>query len=255
MMDIYFSLYFFALGSIVGSFLNVCIFRLPQSISIFSPRSFCPHCHEPIKFYDNIPILSFILLKGKCRSCKKSISIQYPAVESFNGLLYGVFYNELGICADFFIYSLFASSLLVISVIDLRHRIIPDVITIPGIFLGLLTSSFSYRINFLESFIGTILGGGLLLVVGLGYELFRKKEGMGGGDVKLLAMIGSFLGWKAVLLVIFVASLSGSIIGILWLILKGKGRDYAIPFGPYLSLGALCYLFWGETILRIYGVF
>lgn len=254
-MDVYFSLYFFVIGSIVGSFLNVCIFRLPQDKSLFFPRSNCSHCHEPIKFYDNIPILSFILLRGKCRSCRKSISIQYPLVESFNGLLYGIFYNKLGISADFFIYSLFASSLLVISVIDLRHRIIPDVITLPGILLGLLISSFSYHINFLESLIGTLMGGSILLAVGFGYELLRKKEGMGGGDVKLLAMIGSFLGWKAVLLVIFMASLSGSIIGILWIILKGKERDYAIPFGPYLSLGALFYLFLGETILKVYGVF
>jgi len=166
-----------------------------------------------------------------------------------------MFYNKLGISIDFFIYSFFTSSLLVVSVIDIKHRIIPDAITLPGIIVGLLTSPFSYQLNFLQSFIGVLMGGGMLLAVSFCYELFRKREGMGGGDIKLLAMIGGFLGWKAVLLVIFVASLSGSIIGILWIILKGKGRDYALPFGPYFSLGAIFYLFFGENILKLYGAF
>lgn len=239
-------------GAMVGSFLNVCIFRLPKGESIIWPGSHCPQCKNPIQFYDNLPLVSYILLKGKCRHCKKPISFQYPFVEGITALSSLFLIMKFGPSLSYLVYFAFVAALIVITVIDLHHQIIPDVISLPGIGLGLLASLMIPQITFSNSLIGTLLGGGSLFIVGTLYQWLFKREGMGGGDVKLLAMIGSFLGWKAVILTILLSSLIGSIIGILLMVIKEKDFKYAIPFGPFLSLGAVIALFYGESLIRWY---
>src|SRR4030043_317985 len=239
-------------GAILGSFLNVCIYRLPKEESIVWPGSHCPHCKNSIKFYDNIPLISYLLLRGKCRYCKGPISAQYPLVEGITALSSLVLFMRFGPSLAYITYFAFVAALMVITVIDLYHQIIPDVISLPGIGVGLLASLIISQITFFNSLIGVLLGGGSLFLVATLYQWLFKREGMGGGDVKLLAMIGAFLGWKAVILTILLGSLVGSITGIIIIILKGKDFKYAIPFGPFLSLGAVISLFYGENIIRWY---
>jgi leader peptidase (prepilin peptidase)/N-methyltransferase len=239
-------------GAIVGSFLNVCIFRLPKEESIVTPGSHCPHCKKLIKFYDNIPLVSYILLKGKCRHCHKPISFQYPLVEGITAFISLILFIKFGPSLTYIIYFVFVAALIVITVIDLYHQIIPDVISLPGIGVGLLASLILPQLTFFDSLIGFLLGGGSLFLVATLYQWLFKREGMGGGDVKLLAMIGAFLGWKAVILTILLGSLIGSIIGISIMILKGKDFKYAIPFGPFLSLGAVIALFYQAEIINWY---
>jgi leader peptidase (prepilin peptidase)/N-methyltransferase len=242
----------FIFGAMVGSFLNVCIFRLPKEESIIWPGSHCPHCKKQIKFYDNIPLISYLLLKGRCRYCKGSISLQYPLVEGITALSSLFLIIKFGPSLSYLLYFAFVAALIVITVIDLYHQIIPDAISLPGIGVGLLASLLIPQITFFNSLIGILLGGGSLFSVATLYQWLFKREGMGGGDVKLLAMIGAFLGWKAVLLTILLSSLIGSVTGILMMVVKGKDFKYAIPFGPFLSLGAVISLFYGENIIRWY---
>lgn len=239
-------------GALVGSFLNVCIYRLPKEESIVTPGSHCPYCKKPIAFYDNIPLISYLLLKGKCRHCKKSISSRYPLIEGITALISFLLLLKYGPSWDYLIYFSFASALMVITVIDLDHQIIPDVISLPGVGVGLISSFVLTHITFLESLIGMVLGGGSLFLVATIYQWLFKREGMGGGDIKLLAMIGAFLGWKAVILTILLSSLIGSVAGMVVIVFKGKDFKYAIPFGPFLSLGALISMFYGENIIRWY---
>jgi leader peptidase (prepilin peptidase)/N-methyltransferase len=239
-------------GALVGSLLNVCIVRLPKEESIITPGSHCPHCKKAIKFYDNVPLVSYLLLRGKCRYCKKIISFQYPLVEGITALSSLLLFMRFGTSLTYIIYFAFVAALIIITVIDLYHQIIPDVISLPGIGVGLLASLIIPHITFLNSLIGVLLGGGSLFLVATLYQWLFKREGMGGGDVKLLAMIGAFLGWKAVILTILLSSLIGSITGIIIMVLKGKDFKYAIPFGPFLSLGAVIALFFGENIIRWY---
>ncbi len=239
-------------GAMVGSFLNVCIARLPKEESIVYPGSHCLRCGHPIRFYDNIPIISYLVLKGKCRDCQASISIQYPLVEGIAALGSFLLFLRFGPSVGYLIYFAFLSALIVITVIDFYHQIIPDVISLPGIGAGLLASLIIPQITFLNSLLGILLGGGSLFLVATIYQWLFKREGMGGGDVKLLAMIGGFLGWKAVILTIFLSSLIGSITGIIIMVLKGKDFKYAIPFGPFLSLGAVIALFYQNEIIFWY---
>jgi len=239
-------------GAFIGSFLNVCISRLPKEESIIWPGSHCPFCKKPIRFYDNIPLLSYVLLTGKCRNCKKPISIQYPLIEGITALSSLFLFMKFGPSLSYLFYFAFVAALIVITVIDLYHQIIPDVISLPGIGVGLIASLILPQITFLNSLFGVLLGGGSLFLVATCYEWLFKREGMGGGDVKLLAMIGAFLGWKAVILTILLSSLIGSITGILIMVLKGKDFKYAIPFGPFLSLGAVISLFYGQNIINWY---
>jgi len=239
-------------GALVGSFLNVCIFRLPKEESIIWPGSHCPHCKNAIKFYDNIPVVSYFLLRGRCRYCKGSISLQYPLVEGITALSSLFLVIKFGPSLSYLFYFAFVAALIVITVIDLYHQIIPDAISLPGIGVGLLASLLIPQITFSNSLIGVLLGGGSLFIVATFYQWLFKREGMGGGDIKLLAMIGAFLGWKAVLLTILLSSLIGSVTGILMMVVKGKDFKYAIPFGPFLSLGAVISLFYGQNIINWY---
>ena len=240
------------LGAIVGSFLNVCILRLPKEESIITPGSHCPHCNHPIKFYDNIPLISYLLLRGKCRYCKRSISAQYPLVEGITAIGSLLLFLKYGLSWSYLFYFSFVAALIVITVIDLYHQIIPDVISSPWIGVGLLGALIIPHITFFNSLLGILLGGGSLFVVATLYQWLFKREGMGGGDVKLLAMIGAFLGWESVILTILLSSLIGSITGIIIIALKGKDFKYAIPFGPFLSLGAVIALFYKNEIISWY---
>jgi len=240
------------LGGLIGSFLNVCIARLPKDESIVFPGSHCPRCGHPIRFYDNIPIISYLVLKGKCRDCQASISIQYPLVEGITALGSFLLFLRFGPSVAYLIYFVFLGALILITVIDLYHQIIPDVISLPGIGVGLLASLILPGITFWNSLVGALVGGGSLFIVATVYQWLFKREGMGGGDVKLLAMIGAFLGWKAVILTILLSSFIGSVVGILIILIKGKDFKYAIPFGPFLAAGAVISLSCGEEIIHWY---
>lgn len=247
-----FSILAFAFGLIIGSFLNVCIFRLPAGKSIVYPPSACTNCGKSIRWYDNIPVVSYLFLRGRCRTCGTHISIRYPLVE----LLAGGF--ALAICLHFgfslaaLIYLIFVAALLVITFIDIDHRIIPDVISLPGIPIGFASSFLLPSVTWLDSLLGVFLGGGSLLAIAWGYQLITGKDGMGGGDIKLLAMIGAFLGWQGVLFTIMASSFIGTAVGIVLMLRARKGMKLAIPFGPFLAIGATIYLFFGPQIIHWY---
>jgi leader peptidase (prepilin peptidase)/N-methyltransferase len=260
-------------GLIVGSFLNVCIVRLPRGRSIVSPPSHCPRCKKSIKFYDNMPVISFLILRGKCRACNEPISWRYPAVELLNGLMYVWTAREFGFGGEMFLVMAFCSSLIVVTFIDYDHQIIPDVITLPGILVGLMLAPFfmsvladplpfrlgsllphagPYLTGFLNSFIGLLFGATPLFAIGWLWEKLRNIEAMGGGDVKLMGMVGSFLGWKGALLTIMLGALAGSVVGITLILLKRHKMDKVIPFGPFLAIGAVMTMFYGYDIVSWY---
>jgi len=248
----YFSIVAFISGAVTGSFLNVCICRMPCDESVILPPSNCPHCAYRIRWYDNIPLLSYLALRGKCRSCGAVISLQYPLVEFINALLTLALFIRFGTSLTFLALFIFCSALVVITFIDIEHQIIPDEISLPGIVLGFVFSFFLPWQGWLNSLIGILLGGGSLLLVAWLYQRLTGKEGMGGGDIKLLAMMGAFLGWKAVPFIIFVGSMVGSVVGISMMLLQKKDSKLAIPFGPYLAFGAVLYIFCGRQIIQWY---
>ncbi len=239
-------------GTLIGSFLNVCIHRLPRRESVIWPASRCPFCHVPIAPYDNIPVLSYLLLRGKCRACHASIPLRYPIVEVLNGVGYGVIFWYFGLTGAASLYAILFSALLVVAGTDLSHKIIPNVITLPGVLLGLVGAATVLPIGLMESFIGMAVGGGLLWMLAWMSPYVFGKEGMGGGDIKLLAMVGAFLGWKPALLTIMIGSLVGSIIGITLIAAKVINRNEYLPFGPFLVVGALVSLFFGDPLLDWY---
>ncbi len=239
-------------GTLIGSFLNVCIHRLPRRESVIWPASRCPFCHVPIVPYDNIPVLSYLLLRGKCRACHASIPLRYPIVEVLNGVGYGVIFWYFGLTGAASLYAILFSALLVVTGTDLSHKIIPNVITLPGMLLGLVGAATVLPIGLMESFIGMVVGGGLLWMLAWMSPYVFGKEGMGGGDIKLLAMVGAFLGWKPALLTIMIGSLVGSIIGITLIAAKVINRNEYLPFGPFLVVGALVSLFFGDPLLDWY---
>ncbi|MBI4437020.1 MAG: prepilin peptidase, partial [Candidatus Omnitrophica bacterium] len=241
----------FIVGSVIGSFLNVCIQRMPQSESVVFPRSYCPKCKKSIFWYDNIPFLSYLFLKGRCRFCHEPISFQYFLVEFLTAFSFLMLYLRFGLTGHFFIYAAWFGSLLVASFIDLKHQIIPDEISLGGLVVGLgvsvlypfLHGSPSRWFSLWDAAIGSLVGGGAIYLIGLFGNFVFKKESMGGGDVKLLAMVGSILGWKLTLLAFFIAPFFGSVVGI---ILKIRRGAEVIPYGPFLSLGSIVALFWGD---------
>jgi leader peptidase (prepilin peptidase)/N-methyltransferase len=226
----------FIFGLVIGSFLNVCIYRLPESKSIVQPRS----------------ILSYIALKGKCRHCDEPISFRYPVVEFLSGLLAVGVFLKYGITLESVIYYAFIATLLVITFIDIDHQIIPDVITLPGIPICFAASFVLPKITYLESILGILVGGGSLFVVAWMYHLLTKKEGMGGGDIKLLAMMGAIVGWQGVLFTIFVASAVGTVSGLLIMLKTRKTMKLAIPFGPFLAIGSIVYILFGPQLITWY---
>ena len=247
----------FVAGSLVGSFLNVCILRLPKDESIVFPPSHCTACQKPIAWFDNFPLLSFLFLGAQCRHCKAKISWQYPLIEALTGILFVVFYHRFGTTPKGFLYLYLSLGLLVQTVIDMRYKIIPDGITLPAIVIGLVVSAVFPEIHgqsawaqgLLQSFLGVLVGGGFLYLAGTVAEWVLKKEAMGGGDVKLLAAVGAVIGWRGVLWTLFVSSLAGSVGGLYLRLTKG---EELIPFGPYLALGAFLYLFIGPQAIQWY---
>jgi len=242
----------FVFGTAVGSFLNVCIWRLPTGASIVFPPSHCPACSTPIRVRDNIPLLSYLLLRGRCQSCEAHISLRYPAVELLSGLTSMLLLYHFGLSLTLAVYGLFAAALIVITFIDIDHQIIPDVISLPGIALGVIFSALGYGVPIVDSALGAALGGALLYLVAWSYHAWTGREGMGGGDIKLLAMIGAFLGWRGVLVTLILGSFSGALIGIALIVARGGDSRLPIPFGPFLALGATCALFFGDALIRWY---
>jgi leader peptidase (prepilin peptidase)/N-methyltransferase len=260
-------------GLVIGSFLNVCIFRLPEEISITTPRSRCPQCKKLIPWYDNVPLLSYVLLGARCRYCKKKISARYPFIEALNGLISVLLYLKYGLTVEWFIYLAFSDALLVLAFIDLDHRILPDPITLNGIWVGILASVYLAQpsplvarvlrmagvettnprvIALVASLLGMVVGGGLLWAVAEAYLRFRGIEGMGFGDVKMMAMVGAFLGAPLTLLTLMIGSLLGSVIGLAFIRLASKTREYELPFGTFLSMAGIISVLYGEDLIRWY---
>jgi len=250
-MGAFLYIFFTAVGAVIGSFLNVLIFRIPEEQSIVLPSSHCPKCGHAIRVYDNIPIISYLILRGKCRDCHEKISVQYPIVEAITALISLLLFLKFGLSFKYLSSFIFACSLITITFIDLRHQIIPDVISLPGIPVFFLLAVFFMNLTIWESLLGILVGGGCLFAIAFLYEIVTKREGMGGGDIKLLAMLGAFLGWKSLFFVLFVSSLLGAVVGVSIMITKGQDMKYAVPFGPFLSIAAVLYLFVGADVTRL----
>lgn len=263
----------FLFGLVIGSFLNVCILRIPADKSIVLPASSCPKCGKAIAPYDNIPVLSWLILGGKCRNCKTKISAMYPAVELLTGLLFLACYFAFGLTVDAAKWAVFAALLVVLTITDLRERILPDEVNFFGLGAGLLFSFFTKpldgtalwianhwfdfppprpALSFADAVLGAVAGSGFLWVVAEGYFRLRGREGMGLGDVKMMAAVGAFLGPQRTLLTVLAGSLLGSVIGILLIAISKKGRDYELPFGTFLGAGALLVVFFGTSALHWY---
>jgi leader peptidase (prepilin peptidase)/N-methyltransferase len=237
----------FVFGLIIGSFCNVVIYRLPQGKSIVTPGSQCRSCGNAIRPWNNIPLLSYALLRGQCRFCKEPISARYPAVELASGILYVLLWYKLGLSLQFVFYGLLTSALVVVALIDFDHRIIPNTITLPGMVIGLGLSLWALPITPLASLLGLLTGGMLFYLIAV-----VSKGGMGGGDIKLIAMIGAFLGWQGALFTIFSGALLGSVVGMTLMLLGRKERKDKVPFGPFLSCGAILFILSGDDLIRWY---
>jgi leader peptidase (prepilin peptidase)/N-methyltransferase len=242
----------FVFGLCIGSFLNVCIYRLPAARSIVSPPSACLRCGYRLRFYDNIPVLSWLWLRGKCRSCKAPISVRYPLVELLTGLLAAASVLRFGLQPAALAVFAFLAVLVVVAFIDLDHQIIPDVLTLPGILLFFFAGLALPEVPRGEALIGALASPGALYLVGEYFYFFRGVEGLGGGDVKLISMIGALLGWPGVVVTIFLASAAGTLAGLAIMIRTGKGTKLAVPFGPFLAVGAAVHVFFGAELIAWY---
>ena len=240
------------LGLVIGSFLNAVIHRVPRQQSLVSPGSRCPSCGYALRWYDNIPVVSYVILGGRCRKCRKTISIRYPIVELITAAVFVAHYFVFGWTPLLAVRLAFAASLVALFAIDLEHHLLPDAITLPGIVVGLVASLFLPP-GIVESLIGILIGGGVLWVIGEAYFRYSGEEGMGGGDVKMLAMIGAFLGWKLVLVTLVLSSVAGSVLGLAIIAVKRGGMKYALPFGTFLALGALAASLIGAQIVTWYA--
>ncbi len=241
-------------GLIVGSFLNVCIYRLPLKQSVVWPASRCTSCGRGLAWFENVPVVSWLVLRGRCRVCGASISPMYPVVEATTGALFGAVMYWYGPTPLALVRMLFGCAMIVLFVIDLQHRILPNVITVPGIVAGLVLS-LVLPPGLVSSAIGVLVGGGLLYGIGEAYYRLRGVEGMGMGDVKMLAMIGAFLGWKLVLVTIIVASFGGAVFGVLLLATRRGTMQAALPFGTFLAVGAAFAAVVGEPLVSWYLAF
>ncbi|MBD3169188.1 MAG: prepilin peptidase [candidate division Zixibacteria bacterium] len=242
-----------AFGLILGSFFNVVIFRLPNNQSILTPGSHCPKCSEPVRAYDNIPILSYIFLRGKCRFCGKKISLRYPFIEALTAFLFWLSFYHVGFNLQLIPAIFLVSICLVVTFIDLDYYIIPDRITYPGMILGIGFSLLPGGIDIWQSLIGFLAGGVTLYIIAIVGDFVFKKESMGGGDIKLAALIGAFVGWQGVLLTLVISSFVGAVGGMLMLALLSRDDETRrIPYGPFLAIGAIISYFWGNDIIGLY---
>ncbi len=242
----------FILGLVLGSFLNVCIYRLPKGESIVYPPSKCPSCGAVIKWYDNIPLISYILLKGRCRNCKERISLQYPLVELLTGFLTTGIFLKFGVSFDTLYFLFLVYALIVISFIDLKFKLVPVKVCYFLMVIGIILSPFSENITFEDSVLGASFGAGVILFIIETYFVIRGVEGMGYGDANIMALIGAYIGWEKVLLVLFISSFVGALIGISYMVFKKQGMKVAIPYGPFLSIGAYVTIIFGDSIVNWY---
>ena len=240
-----------AFGAIAGSFLNVCIYRLPLGKSVVWPASGCPRCGRLLSWYENIPVLSWVVLRGRCRTCAAPIGVRYPIIEALTAVMFGAAWWYYGPSALLASRLVFGCALIVLFAIDLEHHLLPNAITLPGIVVGFVFSFFTEP-GWMASLIGLIGGGGVLFGVAEAYYRIRHEEGLGMGDVKMLAMVGAFLGWKLTLVTLMLASLSGSLIGLLLIVSGRGGMKYALPFGTFLALGAAAAATVGQQLLEWY---
>jgi leader peptidase (prepilin peptidase)/N-methyltransferase len=272
-MEVAFALVF---GLVIGSFLNVVIFRLPQGLSVNRPRSHCTQCNKLISWYDNVPVLSYVILGGRCRGCRKKISARYPSIEILSGVVSVLLYFKFGMGLEWFVFLCFSAAMIVLAFIDLDHRILPDPITLNGIWLGVAISVYLAEPGFSASLVarlfralgldasnprvialsasllGIVVGGGLLWAVAEAYLRIRGIEGMGFGDVKMMAMVGAFLGAPLALLTIMLGSLLGAVIGLVFIQMSGKTREYELPFGTFLAFAGIVAVLYGEDMVRWY---
>ena len=239
------------LGLAVGSFLNVCVHRLPRGQSLSAPPSRCPHCDYRLRWFDNIPVVSYAMLGGRCRKCSARISIRYPIVELVTMALFVLHGAVFGWSPLLIPRLVFACAMVVLFAIDMEHQLLPNAITLPGIVVGLIASTVLPP-GIIDALIGVLIGGGVLWLIGEAYFRYSGHEGMGGGDVKMLAMIGAFLGWKLVLVTLVLSSVLGSIIGLIVIALRKGGMKYALPYGTFLALGALVASLAGDAIVNWY---
>ena len=241
-------------GATVGSFCNVCIYRLPRRESIVSPPSHCPHCGQPVRWHDNVPVLGYIFLKGRCRDCGERIGARYPVVEGMVALLWlGLWWFNDGQVWPFLADSAFVTALVILVGIDLEHRLLPDRVTLPLIAFGLLVSLVPGALSPLESLIGAAAGGGIMYGIAVLGDAVYKRETMGGGDIKLAAAIGAFTGWQVLIVALFAAFVLGAIGGVIYLAIGG--REKTVPFGPFLAAGALLAIVAGQPIWTWYTGF
>ena len=240
-----------AIGACVGSFLNVCIYRLPRSKSIVRPASACPHCERSLAWYENVPIVSFLALGGRCRTCGTAIGRQYPIVEALTAVMFAAAWWYYGPTVLLVSRLLFGCALIVLFAIDLEHHLLPNAVTLPGIVAGFALSFFTEP-GWGSSLIGIAVGGGLLLAIAEAYYRLRHEEGLGMGDVKMLAMVGAFVGWQLTFLTLMMASIAGSLIGVALIVTRRGGMKYALPFGTFLALGAAVAATAGPAILHWY---
>ncbi len=266
---------YFILGLVLGSFLNVCIYRLPRRESIVFPRSHCPGCGKSIRPYDNVPVLSYLWLRGRCRDCGMTISLQYPAVELFTGAAFLASALKWQFAPPCFLNSLFMSLLIVLVFVDYQHQILPNRITVPGAAAGIVLSPFQSTSLYLDavsytvaaglspddpqrvlpwtaSIFGALTAGGSLLAVALAYKAVRRRQGLGMGDVKMMAMVGAFLGWRLALFTVFFGSLIGSVLGVYLMVFRGRDLQHKLAFGTLLGIAAVLSLFFGLPLIRWY---
>jgi leader peptidase (prepilin peptidase)/N-methyltransferase len=261
-LKLYLDFLVFAFGAVVGSFLNVCVHRMPREESVVHPPSHCPHCHEPIRWFQNIPLVSYVLLRGRCRHCGSRITPRYLLVELLTAILFLAVWMRFGLWVAP-IYWVLLAGLIVATFIDFEHYIIPNEITYGGILVGLALSAMypplmeqrTVLLSLMKSFLGVLTGGLTLLIVAIAGEKIFKKEAMGMGDVKFLAAIGAFLGWKATLFTLFISSLTGGIIGLMLILVNRKNWQSRIPYGPYIAFGAVVWIFGGREIVGWYWRF
>jgi leader peptidase (prepilin peptidase)/N-methyltransferase len=249
------SVIFTLTGAAVGSFLNVCISRIPEGISIVFPPSRCPHCGHPIRLRDNIPLISYLLLGGKCRDCGEHISARYPLVELLTAVFAWLLFQKYGLTTAFPAVFLFICTLIVVTFIDLDHQIIPHILTLGGIPVFAVLAVLFLGLTAIDAFLGIMIGAGSLYFVAIYYEALTGREGMGGGDVNLLAMLGAFLGWQSLLFILLVSSLIGAVVGVALMLGKGKDMQYAVPFGPFLCAAAAIHLFFGSCLSGLFFTF
>jgi leader peptidase (prepilin peptidase)/N-methyltransferase len=240
-------------GLAIGSFLNVVIYRLPRGKQFIKGRSVCPHCGQTIKWYQNLPLVSYLALRGRCAHCRKRISVRYPLVELLNGLGYLFFYWRYGISMELAVFAFLTSALIVIFFIDLEHQIIPDAITLPGMLLGLAISFAPGGLGIVPSLIGLVVGGGALYLIALLGDWLFKKESMGGGDIKMAAMLGAFLGWQKVLFIFVASAAIGLLVSVVLMLVSTRLRKTrVIPFGPFIAVAALVAIVWGDAVISFY---